>query len=367
MKKIIFLSFVTIMFVGATCFFSASGFAFQSKDQPAFVGDPEEVYYFVDFVSGVDYWVSLYEGFKDIGRQLGVKTVYTGSTKFDINDQVTIFEQVLAKKPTGVFLCPIAGEPFLDLVNQAKADGIPIALYTNGIEGMEYVAYIDHNNELDSAKAADFVGEQLGGKGEVAVFETLGQDNHEKRVFYFIKRLEDKYPGIKVVARANTQHGLETGAEAAKSILQAHPEVDFFFSVSAQSAMGAAISIEEQKAMGTTNARIITFDCNPQVLDMLKAGQIAAAVQPDAYMFGYLGLWSLFVEKHKLMAPMDDRSATGKYVFSLPLVYPSSIIVTKENADYFYSNKYLKNRQSKGFEESAHEMKSPDLPGYWRR
>ena len=131
--------------------------------------------------------------------------------------------------------------------------------------------------------------------------------------------------------------------------------------------MGAAISIEEQKAMGTTDAQIITFDCNPQVLDLLKEGKIAAAVQPDAYMFGYLGLWSLFVEKHNLMAPMDDRAANGDYVFSLPLVYPSSIIVTKDNADYFYSNKYLKDRKSKGFEESAHQMKNPDLPGFWRR
>ena len=369
MKKNLMRTIITALIIGLFCIFNTNVFAdsFQSKDKPAFVGDPDEVYYFINFVAGVDYWVSLYEGFKDVGRQLGVKTVYTGTTEFDINAQVTLFEQVLAKKPTGIFLCPISGEPFLDLVNRAKAEGIPVSLYTNGVEGMNYVAYIDHNNEFDSAKAADFVGKDLGGKGKVAILETLGQDNHEKRVKYFIERLKIKWPGVQVIARANTSHSVEKGALQTKSIIQAHPDVDYFFSVSSQSAMGSAISIEEENMTNGLNIKLITFDCDPQILDMIKIGKISAAVQPDAYMFGYLGLWTLFVEKHQLMAPMDDRAATGQYRFQLPLVYPASMIVTKKNADYFYSNKYLESRGSKSFEESAHEMKNTNLPGYWRR
>ena len=40
-----------------------------------FQGSSDETYYMCVFVSGVDYWFSVYETMKDAGKQLGVKTV----------------------------------------------------------------------------------------------------------------------------------------------------------------------------------------------------------------------------------------------------------------------------------------------------
>ena len=57
-----------------------------------FVGDPEETYYMVTFVSGVEYWFPVYEMFKQAGQQLGVKTVYTGTPEYDVNKHVAVFE-----------------------------------------------------------------------------------------------------------------------------------------------------------------------------------------------------------------------------------------------------------------------------------
>jgi ABC-type sugar transport system substrate-binding protein len=41
-----------------------------------FTGPSDQTYYMCTFVSGVEYWVAAFEGFKDAARQMGVKAVY---------------------------------------------------------------------------------------------------------------------------------------------------------------------------------------------------------------------------------------------------------------------------------------------------
>jgi ribose transport system substrate-binding protein len=51
-----------------TCATVVGGFAQQKPS--VFQGSSKEVYYMVDFVSGVEYWVGVYEGFKLAAAQL---------------------------------------------------------------------------------------------------------------------------------------------------------------------------------------------------------------------------------------------------------------------------------------------------------
>ena len=128
--------------------------------------------------------------------------------------------------------------------------------------------------------------------------------------------------------------------------------------------MGAAAAIEEAKA----DVKILSFDVNQNVLEYMKRGSITAAVMPDAYNFGYLGMLSLYCESHKLLDPMNDYSMNDdKDAFDYPMINASSTVVTLENAHLYDTEKYLENRSSKGYDEGAQNMKSDVLPGYWKR
>jgi len=332
--------------------------------QPPFVGDTSEVYYFVTFAGGVDYWSSLYEGFKDAGRQLGVKTVYAGTNGADINDQVALFNDVLATNPTGIYLCPFTGEPFADSLKAAKSQGVPVCLYTNPpSDSSLYLAMIDHDNVRDSGVAAEHVGSELGGKGQVAIQTTEGQNNHIARTEAFIAYMAEHYPGVEIVAQAPTNHDAELGASVAKDFMLTYPNLDYIFCVSSNCALGAATAVQE---MGR-DVKILTFDTDPGLLDAIKAGQVTAAMQPDAYMFGYDGMLFTYIEAHKLMDPMTDQKEKGEYLFGGQIVFPSCRVVTADNADFFNSTIYLDRRQSKGYEESGTDMKYDGLPGFWTR
>jgi len=336
---------------------------FTSTDKPAFVGSQDENYYMVTFVSGVDYWVGVYEGFKDAGRQLGVTTTYTGTPEYDINAQVTVFEQVVALNPAGIALCPINAEAFVEPIRRAREQGIPVMVFATDSPEADKIAYITSDNVIEGRMAADFIGEELNGEGEIAVLENLGQYNHELRVSSLIERLEESWPNIEVVARSNSRQDSEIAATSLQTMVQANPNIDFVYSVEATSGAGAGVAAKE---LGK-DIKVLTFDASPDVIDMVKDDTIYAAIMPNVVQQGYWSMMTLFVYNHNLVDPMNDWEASGESIVNIPYFDNGLNIVTKENADYFYTSNYLQKRDSKSFDESGHEMTNPDLPGFWRR
>ncbi len=340
-----------------------NGAGFTSTDKPAFVGSVEENYYMVTFVSGVDYWVGVYEGFKDAGRQLGVKTTYTGTPEYDINAQVTVFEQVVALQPAGIALCPINAEAFVEPIRRAREQGIPVMVFATDSPDADKIAYITSDNVVEGRMAADFIGQELNGEGEIAVLENLGQYNHELRVSSLIERLAERWPNVKVVARSNSRQDSEIAATSLQTMVQANPNIKFVYSVEATSGAGAGVAAKE---LGK-DIKVLTFDASPDVLDMVKDGTIYAAIMPNVVQQGYWSMLTLFVYNHQLVDPMNDWTVSGESIVNIPYFDNGLNIVTKDNADYFYTSNFLQKRESQSFNESGHQMTNPDLPGFWRR
>ncbi len=180
----------------------AFGAVAEEESKAGFVGDAEETYYMNVFVSGVEYWFPVYEMMKQAGQKLGVKTVYTGTPEYDVNKQLASFEQILARKPAGILLAPINPDPFVEPINRARKMGIPVVTFGADSPNSERTAYVTSDNTREGIFAADAIAEDMGGKGEYAILENPGQDNHDKRVAAFIGRMEEKWPDMKLVARA---------------------------------------------------------------------------------------------------------------------------------------------------------------------
>jgi ribose transport system substrate-binding protein len=93
-------------------------------------------------------------------------------------------------------------------------------------------------------------------------------------------------------------------------------------------------------------------DVNAKILDMIKAGEVFGSVNPNQGMQGYMGFMLLWLAKHPdLIDPMNDAKRSGFNPMSIPFVDNGLSIVTADNADDFYWDKYLKRRGTKGIEE----------------
>ncbi len=354
MKKILYVLLVALL-VGSI---ALSGIGCKEEAAPAeetveearhaFQGAPGEVYHMLVFVTGVEYWIPVYEMFKEAGKQLGVKTVYSGTPEYDINKQLTVFEQVIATNPTGVYLCPMQPDPFIEPINRAIDEGIAITTFATDSPKSNRQIFITSDNIREGTYAANRLAEEIGGKGKLAVLRNPGQLNHDIRVDTFIKTIEENWPDIEIVGDVPSNQDPEKAYQAVLTMAQKDPDLGGVFMPEANSGMGAAQAAEELGG----DIKVLCVDVNKQILDMIKAGKIWGAINPNQGMQGYFGMLTLFVTAHpELVDPMNEDKAMGKNPVTLPFIDNGLSIVTQENVDYYYLDKYLERRGSKGVEE----------------
>jgi ribose transport system substrate-binding protein len=309
---------------------------------------PGETYYMNVMVSGVEYWFPVYEMFKAAAQSMGCKTVYTGTPEYDVNKQLSSFEQVLAKNPAGIFVHPMNPDPFIEPINRAAKMGIPSVTFAADSPNSNRVSFITSDNFQEGKFAADTVAKDMGGKGEYAVLENPGQANHDNRISSFIARMEEKWPNMKLVSRAASNTDATKAYNALNTIAQAHPKLGAVFMPEATSALGAA---QAAKELGGS-IRVMTADVNAKILDMIKAGEVFGSVNPNQGMQGYMGFMLLYMAAHpELIDPMNDFKRSGFNPMGVPFVDNGFAIVTKDNADDFYWDKYLNKRGTKGINE----------------
>jgi len=331
--------------VAALTIASAPAFA---QDEPGFQGSEDDQYYMITFVSGVEYWFPVYEMMKQAGQQLGVDTVYTGTPEYDVTKQLAVFEQVLARSPKGILFAPMNPEPFIEPIARAAAMGIPVVTFGADSPDSKRIAFVTSNNENEGRVAADAIAEAMDGTGEYAVLENPGQDNHDRRIAAFIGRMESNWPGMELVGRAASNQDPTKAYNALLSIAQANPNLGAVFMPEASSALGAAQAAKELD----TGILVMLTDVNGKILDMIKAGEVFGSLNPNQGIQGYLGMMMLYMAANSdLIDPMNATSMTGENPFSGVLIDNGLAVVTAENADYFYWDKYLERRGTDGIKE----------------
>lgn len=339
---------ITALFAGLLVAGTLNTTAQAADETPQFRCKPGETYYMNVMVTGVEYWFPVYEMFKQAAHQLGCKTVYGGTPAYDVNQQLASFEQILAQKPAGIFLHPMNPDPFIEPINRAAEAGIPVVTFAADSPNSKRVAYITSDNFREGKAAADELGKAMGKNAEFAVLENPGQDNHDRRVSAFIEEMKTAFPDSKLVARAATNQDPSKAYNAVLSMLQANPNLKGIFMPEASSAIGAAQAVAENGG----KVKVMTVDVNAKVLDMIKSGQVFGAINPNQGIQGYMGFMTLFLAAHpELIDPMNDVKRSGVNPFSFPILDNGYAVVTKNNADDFRWDAYLKRRGTKGINE----------------
>jgi len=192
------------------------------------------------------------------------------------------------------------------------------------------------------------LGASLNGKGEYAVLENPGQDNHDRRIAAFVNRMKAKHPGMKLVGRAASNQDPNKAYQAVLSLAQANPNLGALFMPEANSALGAAQAKVETKK----NIKVMCCDVNAKILDMIKSGDVFGAINPNQGMQGYMGMMMLFLARNPtLIDPMNDAKRNGTNPMAVPFLDNGLAVVSKANADDFYWDKYLARRGTKGIGE----------------
>ncbi len=298
------------------------------------VGQKNEEYYMVTFLSGIEYWKSCYKGFEDAGKLYGIKTIYTGGIQYDVNEEVTVLEQIIAKKPAGIAITCINPDAFKAPIKVAMDAGIPIVTFDADSPDSGRYSFLGTGNEYAGEVAAKALAEQVGPEGgEVVILTLPTQLNHVERVAGFKNEIEKKYKNLKLVQIGNGNGDQTEVAKVLSGFLQVHPNIKGVFCTEANSGVGAAAAVKEANKVG--QVKIVSFDTDKGTLDAIKSGIISASITQGTYIMGFQSMNFLYQLQHGLINPVMDWKKKG--ISPLPPFVDTGVdIVTKKNVDSFY-------------------------------
>lgn len=301
----------------------------------ALQGDPNQEYFMVTFNSGFSYWRECFRGFEDAANLLGVKASYGGATRYDLNDALTEFEQIVALKPTGIAVTAMDPEAYAPIIDRAMEEGIAIVTFDIDSPSSNRYTFLGTEDFEAGATAARHVGDELGGTGKVAALSNLNQLNIVERVDGFVATLEAEYPGIEVVQIAEGGADETEAAFNASGLLITNPNIDYLLCTTVITSNGAQQAIRELGLDEQVN--IITFDTDSVTLDAIRDGIVSASISQAPWVQGYWSMIYLYFIQNGLITSVDDWYAKGYP--SLPATADSgAAVITSANYQYFYTN-----------------------------
>lgn len=286
------------------------------------VGDPNEEYYCIAFLSGIDYWKGVFKGFQDAGNAYGVKTVYSGDPAYDVNKSVTVFEQVVAKKPAGIAIACINADALADPIIKAREAGVEVVTYDSDSPSSGRSSYLSTGNKAAGEVAAKHMMKLLPDGGDIALLYSVGQQNVEERVQGFEGALKAANSKINIKVKVNDKGDQVEATKGLAAALQANADIKGVFCIDGVAGVAGATAVKES---GKQGIKTIGFDTDKALLDMIKDGSIDATIAQGTYNMGFWSMNFLYQLKHKIpQGPLPNFVDTGVNV------------VTKDNVDQFY-------------------------------
>jgi ribose transport system substrate-binding protein len=276
---------LAVLALGAAACSSASGGTASKKDYTIA---------YVPGATGVAFYDTLLSGMKAKAKSLGMSVIYQGSPDFAPASQTPIVDAICTRHPNVLIVSPTDPTAMAPAIDTCLNAGIPVITVDTELSNTSKItSEITTDNNSGGKAAADYVGQALGGKGEVALMSLSPTATTQvERIQSFEQEIKAAYPGITVLPVQYTAQATSSSETTARSILAAHPGVKAFFGSAEPNAEGVAAAL---KALGLTSKVIdVGFDASPAEVALLKSGEINATVaQPaaqegaDAAQFAY--------------------------------------------------------------------------------
>jgi ribose transport system substrate-binding protein len=232
-------------------------------------------------------------GWDAAANALGVKASLVGPVSADVQQQVTIIEQAIAKPTTaGILVYAVDFNALEPVLLQAREAGIPV-INGNGDWTNKAVrdAFVGTANEELGRSAADLVAKALNGTGNVGIVSFITAQNHQERVKGFEDRIAEAYPDIKILGVAPHDGSPEQETRAAAAFLQANPTVNLLWTTDAGSGFVAQV-IEEQGLTGQVLS--VGTDRTAEQLDAIRDGTVYATITQDTFAEEWISLNMLY-------------------------------------------------------------------------
>src|ERR1700674_4092993 len=294
--------------------------------------DSDEYFVFVAANLQVPYWQAAGSGFTKAAGQFKVRADFLGPNTYDPKAERDAIDQAVQQKATGILVGVTDAALLKDSIDKAIAAGIPVITMDSDAPASKRLFFIGTNNYQAGFTGGQRLAQELKGKGNVVIFTMPGQSNLQERQRGYKDAL-DRSPNIKITRVVDIQGDPRITFDTTTQIIgKEKDKVDAFVCLEAQSGKEVAGLLDRYNVKGKV---VMAMDTDPETLDWIQKGGIAATIAQKPYTMAYVGMQMLDTLYHHKPSSLDTDWSKDIYSPVPSFVDTGSGLIDKTNLDSF--------------------------------
>jgi ribose transport system substrate-binding protein len=292
----------------------------------------DEYYVFVAANLQVPYWKTAGAGFTKAASELKVRADFAGPQTYDPKAERDAIDEAVQKKATGILVGVTDPAVLKDSIDKAVAAGIPVITVDSDAPASKRLYFIGTNNYQVGFTGGQRLAQELHGKGNVVVFTMPDQPNLQDRLRGYKDALAAT-PNIKITRVVDIQGDPRIAFDTATQIIsKERDQVHAFVCLEAQSGKEIAGVLNSFQVTGKV---VMAMDTDPETLDWIKKGEIAATIAQKPYTMAFVGLQMLDNLNHNKPASLEEDWSKDSFSPIPSFVDTGSDLIDKSNVDAF--------------------------------
>ncbi|HEX6504247.1 MAG TPA: substrate-binding domain-containing protein [Terriglobales bacterium] len=292
----------------------------------------DEKYFLITANIQVPYWQTAKAGFLQAASELKVRAEVAGPDNYDLKAEQQAFESALSQKPTGILISAADPQLLKDDIDKAVGMGIAVLTVDSDAPASKRLFLIGTNNYQAGLSGGQRLAKELHGKGSVVVFTMPDQVNLKQRLQGYQDALQSS-PGIKITRIVDIKGDPRIAFDTASEILgKERSKVDGFICLEALGGKEVATVLSNN---GVKDKVLMAMDTDPDTLDWIRKGVIAATISQKPYSMAYVGLMMLDHLYHHKPASLDHDWAKDSFAPIPAFVDTGSALIDKSNVDAY--------------------------------
>jgi ribose transport system substrate-binding protein len=293
--------------------------------------DSDEHYVFVAANLQVPYWQTAGAGFSKAALQMKVRADYVGPNTYDPKAERDALDQAVQQKATGILLAVTDPTLLKDSIDKAVAAGIPVITMDSDAPPSKRLFFIGTNNYQVGLTGGQRLVQELKGKGNVVVFTMPDQRNMQDRLRGYRDAME--HTGVEITRVVDIQGDPRITFDTTTQIIgKEKDKVDAFVCLEAQSGKEVASVLNSYRITGKV---VMAMDADPETLDWIKKGGIAATIAQKPYTMAFVGMQMLDNLYHHKPPSLETDWSKDSFAPIPSFVDTGSALIDKSNVDSF--------------------------------
>ena len=250
-------------------------------------------FYVITHGDGGVFWSVAQKGAEDAGRDLGVEVIYQGSNN-DPEKQAQDIEAAVAAGADGIAVSLASPDAVGPAVKAAVDAGIPVITLNSGVNQFKELGAMTHVGQTEIV-AGEGAGERFNDLGATKVL-CARQEQSNVGLEERCEGLGNTFNGDVVSEFIGGDNEPDVQEQNIAAILQADPDIDAVLGTGPNVAVRA---VEAGKTAGR-DLSVGGFDISTDIIEAIKAGDIAFTGDQQQYLQGYLPVVFLYLNKTNL-------------------------------------------------------------------